>query len=104
MKAMTGEELEVKQLNNNATIPKRGTDGAAGYDLSSVVDCVIYAQSRGIVKTGLAIKIPHGTYAKIAPRSGLTVKKSIDIGAGVVDVEYRGEIGVVFINQSDQDF
>ena len=104
MEAVGDEELEVKRLNNNATIPKRGTDGSAGYDLSSAVNCTIPAKSRGIVKTGLAVRIPPGTYARIAPRSGLTVKKSIDIGAGVVDADYRGEIGVVLINQSDHDF
>ena len=52
MNTLIGEKLEVKQLNNNATIPKRGTDGAAGYDLSSAMNCVIFAKSCGTVKNG----------------------------------------------------
>ena len=56
------------------------------------------------MKTGIAIEISEGLYAKIAPRSGLSVKKSIDVGARVVDRDYRGEIGVVLINHSSKDF
>ena len=56
------------------------------------------------MKTGIAIEIPEGLYAKIAPRTGLSVKKSIDVGAGVVDRDYRGEIAVVLINHSNKDF
>ena len=99
-----GEILEFRRLTRNAAIPKRGSDGATGYDLSSAGDITIPAHGRGIVKTGLALKVPKGTYARIAPRSGLSVKKSIDIGAGVVDEDYRGEVGVVLVNNGDQDF
>ena len=66
--------------------------------------CTIPTNSRGVVKIGIAIEIPKGLYARIAPRSGLSVKKSIDVGAGVVDGDYRGEIGVVLINHSNKDF
>ncbi len=57
-----------------------------------------------MVKTGLSIAIPAETYARIAPRSGLAVKHFIDTGAGVVDEDYRGEVGVVLFNHSDVDF
>ena len=57
-----------------------------------------------MVKTGLAIAIPENTYARIAPRSGLAVKKFIDTGAGVVDYDYRGEVGVVLFNHAEEDF
>lgn len=67
-------------------------------------DTVIPARGRGVVKTGLSIAIPHGTYARVAPRSGLAVKNFIDTGAGVVDEDYRGEVGVVLFNHSDADF
>jgi len=56
------------------------------------------------VRTGLAVAIPPGTYARVAPRSGLAVKHSIDTGAGVVDEDYRGEVGVVLFNHGDADF
>ena len=98
------EILEVKRLTNNAAIPKRSTEGAVGYDLSSAENITIPAHGRGVVKTGISVKIPRGMYVRIAPRSGLSVKKSIDIGAGVVDEDYRGEIGVVLINNGNQDF
>ena len=70
----------------------------------SAEDVVIPAKGKGIVKTDLAIAIPHGTYARVAPRSGLAVKHFIDTGAGVVDEDYRGNVGVVLFNHSDQDF
>ncbi len=57
-----------------------------------------------MVKTGLSIAIPPGTYARVAPRSGLAVKHYIDTGAGVVDEDYRGEVGVVLFNHSETDF
>lgn len=56
------------------------------------------------MKTGLSIAIPAGTYARVAPRSGLAVKHFIDTGAGVVDEDYRGEVGVVLFNHGDTDF
>lgn len=57
-----------------------------------------------MVKTGLQIAIPPGTYARVAPRSGLAVKHFIDTGAGVVDEDYRGEVGVVLFNHADTPF
>ena len=50
------------------------------------------------MQTELSISFPIGLYARIAPRSGLAFKKSIDVGAGVVDSDYRGEVGVVLFN------
>ena len=57
-----------------------------------------------MVRTGLAIAIPVGTYARIAPRSIFAVKQSIDVGVGVVDADYRGDLGVDPINNSDDKF
>ena len=96
--------LKVQKLSNNAALPKRSTDGAAGYDLCASQDCTIPAGGKGLVKTGLSISFPTGLYARIAPRSGLALKKFIDVGAGVVDSDYRGEVGVVLFNHGDQDF
>ena len=96
--------LRVQRLNNNAALPKRGTEGAAGYDLCAAQSCTIPAGGKGLVKTGISIQFPTGLYARIAPRSGLALKKFIDVGAGVVDADYRGEVGVVLFNHGDQDF
>eukprot|EP01066_Platyproteum_vivax_P008601 Platyproteum_vivax@DN3640_c0_g1_i2.p1 len=59
---------------------------------------VIEPHGKGIVPTGLCIALPEGTYGRVAPRSGLAAKKHIDVGAGVIDVDYRGEVGVVLFN------
>ena len=69
--------LKVQKLSNNAALPKRSTSGAAGYDLSAAHDCTIPAGGKGLVKTGLSISFPAGLYARIAPRSGLALKKFI---------------------------
>ena len=96
--------LYVKKLRNNATVPKRGSEEAAGYDIASAEDTVVPAKGKAVIKTGISIAIPEGCYGRIAPRSGLTVKKFIDVGAGVIDADYRGEVGVVLFNHSEEDF
>ena len=80
------------------------TEGAAGYDLASVEETVVPAKGKTIVKTGISIATPEGCYGRIAPRSGLAVKKYINVSAGVIDSDYRGEVGVVLFNHSDEDF
>eukprot|EP00879_Flechtneria_rotunda_P004892 GHRR01005166.1.p1 GENE.GHRR01005166.1~~GHRR01005166.1.p1 ORF type:complete len:179 (+),score=52.24 GHRR01005166.1:113-649(+) len=94
----------VKLLNSDAVVPKRGSQHAAGYDLSSAEHCVIPARGKLAVHTGLAIHVPSGTYGRVAPRSGLAAKHFIDVGAGVIDEDYRGEVLVLLFNHSDNDF
>ncbi|CAN6287298.1 unnamed protein product [Urochloa humidicola] len=65
---------------------------------------VVPARGKALVPTDLSIAIPEGTYARIAPRSGLALKYSIDVGAGVVDADYCGPLGVILFNHSDADF
>ena len=54
--------------------------------------------------TGISIAVPDGCYGRLAPRSGIPVKKYIDVGAVEIDADYRGEIGVVLFNHSEEDF
>ena len=96
--------LYIKKMKNSAAIPKRATEGAAGYDLASAEETVVPAKGKTVVKTGISIATPEGCYGRIAPRSGLAIKKYIDVGAGVIDSDYRGEVGVVLFNHSDEDF
>ncbi|KAL6637577.1 hypothetical protein ACP70R_025149 [Stipagrostis hirtigluma subsp. patula] len=96
--------LKVKKLSDKAILPSRGSTLAAGYDLSSAVETVVPARGKALVATDLSIAIPEGTYARIAPRSGLALKHSIDVGAGVIDADYRGPVGVILFNHSDADF
>ena len=96
--------LQVLLLSKTATAPTKGSKYAAGFDLYSSKDVVVPSHGRLVVPTDISIAIPWGTYGRVAPRSGLTVKNSIDIGAGVVDYDYRGAVGVVMINHGAADF
>eukprot|EP01031_Cornospumella_fuschlensis_P033825 gene33826-40926_t len=96
--------MQVKKLTDLAILPTRGSAFAAGFDLSSAYDVVVPRRGKAICKTDLAIAIPPNTYARIAPRSGLAVKNFIDVGAGVVDYDYRGNVGVVLFNHAEEDF
>lgn len=95
--------LKVKKLHPDALLPKRGTPGSAGFDLYSVDNFVIQPGAGNydnsvVIPTGIAIQMPHGFYGRIAPRSGLAVKYSLNVHAGVIDPDYTGEIAVALIN------
>jgi dUTP pyrophosphatase len=96
--------LRVKRLSDNAVLPVRGSEWAAGYDLSASQAKTIPPGGRAVVPTDLSIACPAGTYGRVAPRSGLTVKQGIHVGAGVIDADYRGPVGVVLFNLGDQPF
>lgn len=98
------DNLRVKLLNEFARAPVRGSAGAAGYDLASCEDAVVPAGQRRIIKTGVAVAVPPGTYGRVAPRSGLAVKFGIDVLAGVIDEDYRGELAVIVLNTGDAPF
>jgi dUTP pyrophosphatase len=93
--------LRFKQLDDRATLPSRGSDFAAGLDICSIEDLVIGPRERAIARTGLAMAIPHGFYGRVAPRSGLAAKQGLDVLAGVIDSDYRGELCCVLYNTSD---
>ncbi|XP_026234815.1 deoxyuridine 5'-triphosphate nucleotidohydrolase, mitochondrial isoform X1 [Anabas testudineus] len=96
--------LRFAKLSENATTPTRGSSKAAGYDLYSAYDYSIGPMDKAIVKTDIQIAVPHGCYGRVAPRSGLAAKHFIDVGAGVVDEDYRGNVGVVLFNFSKESF
>ena len=81
-----------------------GSKLAAGYDLKSAYDYIIPGMGKIIAKTDISIRVPDGTYGRVAPRSGLAAKNHIDIGAGVVDQDYTGNIGVIMFNHAQEDF
>jgi dUTP pyrophosphatase len=87
--------LFVSRLSPGALTPSRATPGSVGYDLSACSATIVPAKNRALVPTGLAIAVPPNTYGRIAPRSGLALKHGIDVGAGVVDSDYRGEVKVL---------
>ncbi|KAK7584131.1 hypothetical protein V9T40_005094 [Parthenolecanium corni] len=96
--------LKFARLSKNALPPVKGSDKAAGYDLKSAYEYTIPARGKELVKTDLQIELPHGCYGRIAPRSGLAWKNFIDVGAGVIDEDYRGNVGVLLFNHSDDKF
>ena len=96
--------LRVKRLSTAAQLPVRASDGAAGYDLFAAEESVIPAGHRKVVKTDISIAVPPGHYGRIAPRSGLSYKFGIDIGAGVIDSDYRGPVGIVMVNNGVEAF
>jgi dUTP pyrophosphatase len=91
----------VKKESQTAKTPTRSTWGAAGFDLYANETTSIPPHGRALVNTGIAIALPEGTYGRIAPRSGLAVKYSIDTGAGVIDEDYRGVVKILLVNHSD---
>ncbi|HET9479030.1 MAG TPA: dUTP diphosphatase, partial [Pyrinomonadaceae bacterium] len=93
--------LRFKQLDPKATLPVRGSSFAAGLDICSVEDLVIEPYQRTTARTGLAVAIPHGFYGRVAPRSGLAAKHGLDVLAGVIDSDYRGELCCVLYNTGD---
>jgi dUTP pyrophosphatase len=94
--------LRFKRLDPAATLPTRGSSAAAGLDLYSIEPVSLSTNERALVRTGLAVAIPEGYYGRIAPRSGLATYKGIDVLAGVIDADYRGEIRCLLYNTSDQ--
>lgn len=97
-------KLFVKKQSATAQLPARATPEAAGYDLFANADLTITAKGKALVDTGIAIAIPAGYYGRIAPRSGLAHKFFIDVGAGVIDADYRGNVGVILFNFGEKDF
>ena len=91
-------EIKIKKLSPSAITPTRANESDAGYDLYASRDMVIGPMDRAVVPTDISIEIPEGYYGRIAPRSGLAVKRGIDVLAGVIDSGYRGTVGVVIIN------
>ncbi len=89
-------------------LPQYATAGSAGMDLRANIDAPIVLKplARCLVPTGLFIALPEGYEAQVRPRSGLAYKKGITVlnAPGTIDADYRGEVGVLLVNLSDEDF
>lgn len=93
--------LHVKRLTETAKLPTLGSSGAAGFDLYADEDITIPPHNTTVtVKTGIAVAIDAGKCGQIWPRSGMAAKKEVSRDAGLIDPDYRGEIGVVLVNRS----
>jgi len=101
--------MTIKLINtSNHELPHYETEASAGMDLRASIseDMVLQPLERVIVKTGLFIELPLGYEAQVRPRSGLAIKKGITVlnAPGTIDADYRGEIGVILINLSHENF
>ena len=97
-------DIRVKRLTKTARLPTKGTKESAGFDISADCEIVIPPHGRVLVKTGLAMVAPRGTYLRMAPRSGLSLKHMLHVGAGVIDRDYCGECGVVMFNHGENEY
>ena len=99
--------VQIINKSKHAT-PNYETIGSAGMDLRANINepIILKPLERAIVKTGLFIALPVGFEAQVRPRSGLAAKKGITVlnSPGTVDADYRGEIGVILVNLSNEDF
>ncbi|MBC7494499.1 MAG: dUTP diphosphatase [Flavobacterium sp.] len=101
--------MQIKIINKSAhELPKYETLASAGMDLKANLTDPVLLKSlgRAIIKTGLFIELPVGFEAQVRPRSGLAIKKGITVlnSPGTIDADYRGEIGVILVNLSSEDF
>ena len=99
-------EINIKLLNENAKVPTRGSEYAAGYDLYAATDYDIEIAPHSTVKigTGISVELPNGTFGAIFARSGLATKKGLRPAncVGVCDSDYRGEYIVPMHNDTDK--
>ncbi len=101
------KKTKVKIVNQSGNdLPDYKTIGSAGMDIRANENCVLKPMERRAVKTGLFIQLPLGSEAQIRPRSGLALKNGITClnSPGTIDSDYRGEIGVILANLSNEDF
>ena len=90
--------LQVEKLTSEARIRTKESSQAAGHDLYAQEIKVIPAKGQGIISTGIAIGLPSSPYGRLAPRSGLAIKHSLTVNAGVIDADYTGEVKIVLVN------
>ena len=101
--------IEIKVVNRGRqTLPQYATKQSAGMDLRANIDepIVLHPMERRLIPTGLFIALPEGYEAQVRPRSGLALKHGLTVlnAPGTIDADYRGEVGVVLINLSQEDF
>ena len=101
--------MKIRIINrSDHGLPKYETDNSAGMDIKAFInkDIILRPLERAIVTTGLYLSLPNGHEAQVRPRSGLAIKKGISVlnSPGTIDSDYRGEIGVILINLSNEEF
>ena len=101
--------MKIKIVNSSRNpLPDYSTPSAAGMDLRANLDrpVTLKPMERKLIPTGLYIELPEGFEAQIRPRSGLALKKGISVlnSPGTIDADYRGEVGIILVNLSEEEF
>ena len=101
--------MKVKVINRSShALPAYETSSSAGMDVRANIDSpvVLKPMSRVLIPTGLFLEIPQGYECQVRPRSGLALKKGVSVlnTPGTIDADYRGEVGVILFNMSDEEF
>ncbi len=96
--------LKCKRLTEHAILPKRASARAIGADLYSAYDYLIPPNTRELCMTDLAVEFPRGCYGRIASRGSISLIYQVDVSAGVIDPDFRGNVGIVLVNASDKQF
>uniref|UniRef100_A0A8C9C4A0 Deoxyuridine 5'-triphosphate nucleotidohydrolase n=1 Tax=Phocoena sinus TaxID=42100 RepID=A0A8C9C4A0_PHOSS len=91
-------QLHLVRLSKHTTTWTKGYARAVGYDLYSTYDYILPPMEKAFVKTDIQIALPSGCYGRLAPHSGLAAKYFIDVGAGVIAEDYRGNVGVLLFD------
>ena len=96
--------LKCYKFHEDAKLPMRTSDGAAGFDIFSVEDAVLAPRERKLISTGLQMIIPSGFHGHIRPRSGLARNYGIHVGAGILDEDFLGEVKCLLFNLGSEEF
>ena len=99
-------KIKIKPVSENFIMPRKGSDYAIAYDLHSTIDCVLDPGDSVVIPSGFSLSMPIGSGAYVIPRSGLGIKHGIVIknGTGLIDPDYRGEVGIALVNQGNRFF
>jgi dUTP pyrophosphatase len=97
-------EILIVKLHEDGKVSVRATEPSGGFDLYSCVDDSVPVQEQKLIRTGIAMAIPCGFVGIIRPRSGLALKKEIDVRAGIIDSDYRQEVFILLRNEGIEDF
>lgn len=97
-------KLKIKKLHKDAVVPHFAKPGDAGMDVYAVESLTLEPDERGVVKTGLSFEFPHGYVVLVWDKSGISTKTGVTTLAGVVDADYRGEVGIAVINLGQESY
>ena len=105
---MNAVTVKFQRYAEDVVLPEYATSGAAGMDIAAHIDTAVTLTpfARAAIATGFSMQLPHGYEAQIRPRSGLALKHGVTVAnaPGTIDSDYRGEVAVILINLSQQDF